>query len=273
MTRNQWLIIGGLGMAVMGICMLVVCFFFVFFLATPTRPIAEAEVVTATPFVKDSSPPSGLPRPTFTVLPKSTEIPRAVVQSSDTVALRDHRCIGKEDDMTCVFTVQNTGGAVVGSTYFDINVFDPQGITLRSSFIAFNHLFPGETRKELTHIGAPAGSKFGKYTVGSARTSDLFKIAGLESNPFQVSNIEYKAGTYSNSVIAIISNTSNKSIDDARVTAILYDKSGAFIGGGDTFAPIILPNGKARVEITVRSSGTVSKVEVYPALANISTVK
>ncbi len=270
MTRNRWLIMGGLGIVVLAICILGACVLFVSFLATPVRPIAEAEIITATPLVRSSSSPSALPLPTS---PKPTEIPRAVVQSSDAVALIDHRCVGKEDDMTCVFTVQNKGGAVVGAAYFDINVFDPQGTTLRSSSIAFNNLFPGETRKELTRIGAPDGSKFGKYTVGPARTSDLFKTGGLETNPFQVSNVEYKAGTYSSSVIAIVSNTSNKSISDAQVTAILYDKSGTFIGGGDTFAPLILPNGKARVEITVRNTGTVSKIEVYPAISVISTIK
>jgi hypothetical protein len=244
MTRNQWLIIGGLG-------------------------------VTATPLLRESSTsvPSALSRPPLTTTPKPTEILRAVIQSSDAVTLIDQRCIGKEDDMTCVFTVQNSGGGMVGAAYFDINVFDPQGTTLSSSFIVFNNLFPGQTRKGLTHIGAPVGTKFGKYTVGPARTSDLFRIAGLESNPFQVGNAEVTTGTFGNEVVAIVSNTSNKTIDNAEVTAILYDKSGAFIGGGYIFAPIILPNGKARVEIPVSSNGTASKIEVYPAIGSITTVK
>lgn len=280
MTKIQWTIVGVLGVAIVVVFACVALLLFGNISRSFTPSIAEVVAATTTPIPPIESPAASLVTATPTLHINPTKVPSSKptnqpdfrVQQSD-VVIKDHRCVGKETDMTCVFTVQNIGNGVISSVYYDINVFDPQGITLRSSYVVFNNLFPGEIRKETIRLGVPENTRFGKYTVGAARISDLFANSrGLEANPFVVSNVEYKAGDYRDSVIAIVSNTSARTIKNAQVTAILYDQDGAFIGAGDTFAPMLLPRGKARVEIDVKSNGKVATVEVYPSLVSISTV-
>lgn len=268
MTRTKWIIVvvcGG-GLFIACACLIVGM---IALRPQSAPPIAEVEVVTAPP-----EPASRLTRTTDSqATPKAGGNSTLVIQTQPDVVLKDQRCIGKENDMTCVFTAQNVTSAVVGSAYFDIAVFDPQGTTLRSTFIAFNSLFPGEIRKQLTHIGAPANTHLGKYTVGPARVSSLGNAGGLTTNPFVVVSADFTPGNYSDSVVTVISNTSSKTIDSAEITAVLYAKDGSFVGGGDTFAPTMLPNGKARIEIRVEHIGSVSKVEVYPAVTLITSIK
>ncbi|CAG0947129.1 hypothetical protein ANRL1_03709 [Anaerolineae bacterium] len=281
MTRTQLAILAVLGTLVVLVFACGACLFLANIMPSSTNLIARVNAVTTTP-ITAIEPTIAIPAtatlilrvsPTTVPMPKPTDSPSLLVNTNPEVILKDHRCIVKGSDMMCVFTAQNVSNRVIGGVYFDFVIFDPQGITLRSSFVSLHNLFPGETRKELVFTGVPEKTNFGKYTIGSARISDMSDVGGLTVMPFIVSNVEYTPGSYRDTVVLLLSNTSTKTIDNAAVTAILYDKDGTLVGGGDTFAPLILPGGKARVEISVQRSGNVAKVEVYPAISLIGSVK
>ncbi len=119
----------------------------------------------------------------------------------------------------------------------------------------------------------PEGAQAARIEVqarpGRAGSSDF---VSLGSNPLSGENTAYLASRVAPKVSGIIRNRLGQDVSDISVSAVLYDGSGAIIGGGSTYLEFVPANGTAAVEVYVTSKGTPARIDLYPALTILSDI-
>jgi hypothetical protein len=259
MTKKEWTIIGVLGTAVV----IVFCFGSVLLFANLTLSQKQVVVVevSATPAPTNANALRATSTPQLIRPPAPTDTPKPASKNDADIFVKEHNCISNNENVACLVVFNNPTDSIVDCG-FSLTFFDREGVSIGKSPGYAGGLFPGETRKTIETFSLPTNTTFGKYAFSVYRTTRLMGYPGISQNPFSVSGVEIQSPY----VVAIVANSSNKSLLYTQVDFILYDKNGRFVGGTQSL-PDILPGGKTRVEgFVLHSFGEASRVEVYPSI-------
>ena len=266
MTKREWTIIGALVVAVV----VVFCFggLWVFFTLVPSQTQVVVVEVTATPIPSNANALRATSTPQLIRPPAPTDTPKPAPKNDADIFVKEHSCISNNGYVWCLVVLYNPTDSMA-DLGFSADVFDTGGVSIGSVSGSAQALFPKETRKTMEGLSLPGNSAFGKYTFSVYR-SIFHGGAGISQNPFTVSGVEIQSGD----AAAVIGNSSNKSFNSVQVDSIFYDRNGKFVGGDQTWTPVLPAGGKARVRISLYESwGEVSRVEVYPSIGLITNVQ
>jgi len=167
-----------------------------------------------------------------------------------------------QDRVAYAFIVTNPNSklAVTNSEYH-IEFYDKAGrlLTTASQFIAL--ILPDQT---LGIAGTlDLNNEFRVYTIAvNIRDGDV--IQDVDFPVSAVGRANFQPGEYFNRTTGLIKNRSGRDFEDIKISAIAYDEKGQIIGSGHTFLPFLFASTSTRVDINMQTTGTVSKVELYP---------
>ena len=169
-------------------------------------------------------------------------------------------------DVTVAFVVENpnSGQAVFGANY-QVALYDQTGALLATSSSYMNPLpiaYPGGKTAKVVQLNVPRETQVARVEVlmGQGRVKDA---AG--QNPLQSDKATYIATPFPK-VTGLILNTSGEEVKRAEACAVLYDKAGRIIGGGNASLDGVPANGRVPVEIMVKSSEAPASVEIYAGM-------
>lgn len=205
--------------------------------------------------------------------PRSTSTtPRTSGQGNGDVLLRDHECVPTLGYLYCVAALENRSQAnrnIWPYVYF--RVFDNRGVLIKDTYEAATYFLPLETRKVFARFSLPKDAQFARYETEMKVLDGGSKSVDTSVMPLDVSEVVYQRG--SDRVTFVLGNKSSKTLKSVSISAIVYGPDGRFAGGADEFAPVLLPNGKTRVEFSLNLFGQGDRVELYPYLSAIASVQ
>lgn len=88
-----------------------------------------------------------------------------------------------------------------------------------------------------------------------------------ELPPFPVESATFREGTISKQVSGVVVNPFTIPLDDLYVGIVLYDEADQIIGGGFTFLPFLLPEGRSPFMTNVEASAAPARIEVSPLVS------
>lgn len=206
----------------------------------------------------------------------SPELTAIVTPVPPAVEVLEHGCITVDDRLVCFAKLLNPSLEFVrGWTEVVIHVFDQDDVSFKGLSEYLQVLFPGEVRGVIETASMPEGTVYGSTLVDVGRSSPVEKDIALGAYPFTVDEPLYEPGQRRGTVTCVVGNESDKTIDDASVEVMLFDLEGRFVGGGEGFLPVLIPGGKARaqVDVSVVPESQPARIEVYPAITSITTVR
>jgi hypothetical protein len=90
------------------------------------------------------------------------------------------------------------------------------------------------------------GKGFPAEATGQTRTGSAVRVEGVVHNPF------------------------DENISFLLISAIAFDAAGKIIGGGSTYADLVLAGGEAKTLVDVIVRDTPAKIEIYPSISELS---
>jgi len=170
------------------------------------------------------------------------------------------------------FLIQNTNTtSAIASAQFRVEAYDDADVVLDTSEGYINILFPGEKQAVFTDLSIPDGKTITKVTV-QIKQGDT-TASEFSQNPFAAEKIIYQPGDYSEYVTAVISNSSEQTMEDLEVVAVGYDDDGKIVGGGYTYLDFVHGKDTAGVQISYRGDQAPSTVEVYTSMSSLTSLK
>lgn len=88
-----------------------------------------------------------------------------------------------------------------------------------------------------------------------------------ELPPFTVEATTFRESTISKQVSAVVVNPFTIPLDNLYVGIVLYDEADQIIGGGFTFLPFLLPEGRSPFVANVEAGATPARIEISPLVS------
>jgi hypothetical protein len=179
---------------------------------------------------------------------------------------------GQDNDRVAYgFVVQNSNaGFAVESSEYVITAYSGDGrvIGVEEGYVYL--LLPGQTLGVANTTYLSREEPIGRLEV-HLLPGDYVATESLPA--FSAQNISYQPGDYSSALTGQIVSPYPRDISDLRVAAILYDGSGAIVGGGFTYLDFVPANGTAAVEVSVVASGQPTGAELYASISGLSDIR
>lgn len=152
---------------------------------------------------------------------------------------------------------------LLSDSRYHVVVYDDAGNVLDTSSSYINALLPG------AKLGI-AGTMYIPDGTTAARV-DAHVLAGdVETGTFTpvlaVENVTFVDDSYTPKVTGIVKNTSDQVLENIEVAALAYNEAGEIIGGNFTYVDFVPAQGQAAVDVSITSSSTPARVELYPAI-------
>ena len=200
---------------------------------------------------------------------QSTEVdlqtPTPVAESIRLVA----QGFGQQDqEIGYAFIIENPNTQIAfENSQYQIAAYDDSGAVVETDSGFIELILPGQKLGISGNVFVSEGVKVSKIDVqmktGEPVSTDL-------KTTFAVDKIMYFPDKYFSKITAVVSNPFNIDLTNLFVSAVTYNDAGDIIGGGFTFVNFIPANGNTGVQVTTTSSGTVSKVELYPIVSGLT---
>lgn len=227
-----------------------------------TVPVTPTGVVTKAP--EPTSAPTSTPAPTEKPKPSAKDLilgdTTSFVQETDSI------------EVLPVFTVENPNEnyAIEQATY-QIAIFDAAGTVLKSDTGSINILMPGEKTAIVGDMFVDKGQTVAKVQVQIGQGS-----ASWIDKPVKVFTVD-QAVFYPDKnfprATGIIKNGLNHDLTQVRLSAVGYDADGKVVGAGYTYVSFVPAGGQTGVSLSFKTNAaTMAKVELYPALSNLSSI-
>lgn len=170
------------------------------------------------------------------------------------------------------FLIQNTSTtSAIDSAQYRVEAYDEAGVVLDTKEGYINIVFAGEKQAVFADLSIPDGKTITKVTV-QIKQGDT-TASEFSQNPFAADKIIYQPGDYSEYVTAVISNSSDKTMEDLEVVAVGYDDDGKIIGGGYTYLDFVYGQDTAGVKISYRGDQAPSTIEIYTSMSSLTSLK
>lgn len=171
------------------------------------------------------------------------------------------------------FVLQNNQSNAIGDIEYQVAAYDAGGKVIDTDHSFVEIMYPGEQLGVGGDMVLPEGKEATRIEV-QARSSQAPNpdYAELGSNPLSASNVNYEPSEYFPTVTAEIINRLGQPITTVKVSAIIYDASGAIIGGGYGYLDFIPANDASAIKIAVHSNGQPARIDVYPMLTILSEI-
>lgn len=169
------------------------------------------------------------------------------------------------------FIIDNPNpGFAFEDTQYQLTALDDTGAILKADTGNIAAILPGQP-------AGVGGSLF--LDEGKIASSIVVQLSGSKSVPadpipgFLVSSLNYEPRDYFSKATGIIESPFNRDFSEIRVSAVLYNEADEIIGGGFTYLNFILANSATGASVSVVSAGEVARVELYPAITNLSMMR
>lgn len=166
------------------------------------------------------------------------------------------------------FVVENQNmGQEIARTKYRVTAYDSAGIVLGTDEGYIEFLAPGETLGYGGNLFVPEATTATSIDVqvlaGDASTSDAV-------SPLTGGSATYIADQFFPKATGSVTNSTDSTLEDIRVSAIAYDASGAITGGGFTFLDFVPAQSEAAAEVSVYSTGEPASVVLFPAITSLT---
>lgn len=155
----------------------------------------------------------------------------------------------------------------ITSSQYQIAAYDVNGIVVTTDSGYIDYLFPGQTTGQAGEIYLEEGVNVDRLEIqfdeGSPEKSDI-------TNFFTVSKEAFIPDEFSSYVVCEITNPFNTTIQDLKVSAILFDENSKIVGGGYSYLDFIEANNSTGIKISVNGSESASQIKIYPNLSGFS---
>jgi hypothetical protein len=173
-----------------------------------------------------------------------------------------------ENELGYSFVVVNPNPThAVTSTEYQAAFYDDAGTVIATDTGFIELLLPGQT------LGL-AGLQYVDEDVKAARLEVQLNDGVFEASEpldtFSVDRVAYLDDENFPKVVAMVKSPYTKDVDDVRVAAVVYDDTGAIIGGGFTFVNFIPAGGETAIAMSITASAKPSRLELYPAITSLS---
>lgn len=158
-------------------------------------------------------------------------------------------------------------GYSINSSQYQIAAYDANEIVLDTDSGYINLIFPDQTVGIAGSMYLNEGEEISKIEVqikdGDPETSEQIPT-------FSTQNVTFFEDDYFSYVTGVIASPYEITLEDIRVSAVLYDAEDNIVGGGYTYLDFLLPNSAAGISFSVEHQGEVSSIELYPILSGLT---
>ncbi len=160
----------------------------------------------------------------------------------------------------------NTGQAFENSL-FQVAIYDESGAVIGTDDGYITLLLAGEKLGIGGDISLPDGKSPSRVVVQVLKGD-----AGAETTTqmFSTDNVQYVSDKYFPKATGLVKNLTDKQLENIRVSAIAFNDAGDIIGGGFTYLDFVPANAQAAAEVSVKTSGTPARVELYPTISGLT---
>jgi hypothetical protein len=159
----------------------------------------------------------------------------------------------------------------VQSVRFQAAAFDADGNPLEAASGNIPLLLPGERLGVSGCLFLPENSSASRIEV-QLLPGEYTPLQRLSNPPLSTVQISYSDSSGIRKTVGIIRNTLNRDVSNVQVYAVAYDVNGNLVGGGSSFLNSIDGNSDAAVEILISCAGTPARVELYPAMTDLTAI-
>lgn len=208
------------------------------------------------------------PEPTLPPTPTAqpTPVPLDLVLGQDISFVQDGR------EVLPVFTIENPNESYAyEDNSFQIAVYDKAGTVIETDSTSINMIMPGDKMYYTSSIYLSEGQKADRVDV-QFDSGDPTWIDNPIS-PFTIDKPLFVADKLFPSATAILKNSLRHYITDVRVSAIGFDDAGSVVAAGYTYVNFIPGGESTGIDVSMKTSGVPTRVELYPALSNLSDIQ
>ncbi len=180
----------------------------------------------------------------------------------DPLILKDLGFGQVEDQIGFGFLVENPNpDHAVRHTKYDITAYDEDGVVTGTSTSYIAALQPNQTVGIGDRLRVEEGKTVARLDV---HLTDGYPDDPLPPQAIEVRDLAYTQGAPFSILSAILTNPTQENFTTLRVSALLYDRAGAIIGGGFTYLNFINADSSAGVRILVTASDDVADFAIFP---------
>jgi hypothetical protein len=264
---------------------------------TASSPLAQTEATmvlptaqttpspSATPTAPPASPTASPPRATPTLSPTSTITPTVeptlapptatpFIPPTPTatpaplpIALAEQGFSQLPEVLSYAFVLNNPNpDLAVQQTRFQVAAYDASGIVVKTASGEITLIGPGQQAAVAGTLEIPANFQISRFEV--LLREGLF----IRSSPpplFLIENLALVPGE--NPIITgILRNPFERDLEEVPLVGIVYDDSGAIIGGGNGSVLFLPALGQVPVEVPITTAGTPARLTIFPLLSDLA---
>jgi hypothetical protein len=219
----------------------------------PASPTPEPSATLAPTLPPPSATPFIPPTPTATPAPLAVQLSgQGFSQSSEAFSY--------------AFVLSNPNpDLAVQQTRFQIAAYDASGIVVKTAAGEVKLIGPAQSAAVAGLLEIPANFQISRLDI--LLRDGLFVRSG-PLPPFVVENLALVPGTEP-IITGIVRNPYDRDFEELPVVGVVYDESGAIIGGGNGVVLFIPALGQAPVEVPFSTSGTPARLALFPLLLEL----
>ncbi len=152
-----------------------------------------------------------------------------------------------------------------------LTVSDESGTVLKTDSGYVELLLPNQQLAVVSDLSLESGQKAAKVEV--QLKTGTFQGSNIKAQLFQTDKVTYYADPYFPQVTGVLTNSSNRSFEDLRITAVLYDQDNQIIGGGYSYLNFVPAGAKTGFSLTVQSGAEPVKTEIYVTVSGLTAIQ